>query len=199
MTSITSITVETADTKAAEKFYTDAFALGDRIKVAASDAATSGFRGYTISLITSQPANVEALLDSAVKAGATVIKPFTKSIWGSGAVAQAPDGAILKFATSGKKDTAPASTAVDSVVVLLAADDVAATKKFYADKGFAVGKSFGKYVEFELKGSPVGLGLYSRKALAKDAGVDPEGSGSHRLALNGDLGAFTDPDGFDWK
>ena len=47
-----------------------------------------------------------------------------------------------------------------------------------------------------MKQSPVKLGLYSRKALAKDAGVAPEGSGSHRLVIGG--AAFTDPDGFVW-
>jgi hypothetical protein len=45
----------------------------------------------------------------------------------------------------------------------------------------------------------VKLGLYGRKALAKDAGVPVEGSGSHRLAIVGDVGEFTDPDGFAWE
>ena len=35
--------------------------------------------------------------------------------------------------------------------------------------------------------------------LAKDAGVAPEGSGAHRLAIGGDAGSFTDPDGFEWE
>ena len=45
----------------------------------------------------------------------------------------------------------------------------------------------------------VTLGLYGRRALAKDAGVDQDGSGSHRLVIGGDGGAFTDPDGFVWE
>jgi hypothetical protein len=63
-----------------------------------------------------------------------------------------------------------------------------------------VGKSFGsKYVEFDLPGSPLKLALYSRRAAAKDAGVDPAGSGSHRIRVASDAGPFTDPDGFVWE
>jgi hypothetical protein len=46
--------------------------------------------------------------------------------------------------------------------------------------------------------SPVKLALYGRRALAKDAGVAPDGTGSHRLMIGGDAGPFTDPDGFAW-
>ena len=33
----------------------------------------------------------------------------------------------------------------------------------------------------------------------KDAGVPPEGTGSHRMVIAGDAGLFTDPDGFAWE
>lgn len=199
MTSLTSITIEAADTSAAEKFYADAFGLGDRLRVRQSDAATSGFHGFTVSLLVSQPANAKALFDAAVAAGATVLKPIEKSMWGVGGVVQAPDGAIWKMATSAKKDSGPASRDIDSVVVLLAASDVSASKKFYVERGLKVGKSFGSYVEFATPSSPIGVGLYKRAALAKDAGVPPEGSGAHRIAITSDLGGFTDPDGFVWE
>jgi predicted lactoylglutathione lyase len=133
-----------------------------------------------------------------VAAGATTLKPVEKSLWGVGGVVQAPDGTIWKVATSAKKDTGPATREVDQVVVLLAADDVSASKRFYVERGLAVGKSFGKYVEFAMPTSPVKLGLYARRALAKDAGVSPDGTGSHRLAFGSDT-AFTDPDGFEWE
>jgi catechol 2,3-dioxygenase-like lactoylglutathione lyase family enzyme len=198
MTSIESVTLDVADTAAAETFYTAAFGLGDRLRVRTSDAPTSGFRGFTLSLIVSQPSTVSTLLDSAVDAGATVLKPVEKSLWGYGGVVQAPDGAIWKVATSAKKEKGPANREIDQVVLLLAAADVAASKRFYVDHGFPVGKSFGKYVEFETPSSPVGLGLYARRALAKDAGVDPDGTGSHRLVIASAAGPFTDPDGFEW-
>ena len=84
-------------------------------------------------------------------------------------------------------------------MLLVAAADVAASKRFYVDHGLTVGKSFGKYVEFAMPSSPIKLGLYGRRALAKDAGVSPDGTGSHRLAIGSDAGPFTDPDGFAWE
>ncbi len=152
--------------------------------VRASEAPTSGFRGYTLSLVVSQPGNVDAYVRAAVDAGATVLKPAKKSFWGYGAVVQAPDGAIWKFATSSKKDTGPATQEYDHLVLLLGVDDVKATKQFYVDHGLEVGKSFGsKYVEFEVSEPDIQLSLYTRRAAAKDAGVDAEGTGSHRLAV----------------
>jgi predicted lactoylglutathione lyase len=198
MTSIASISLEVPDVSAAEKFYADAFGLGSRINLSASDTPTSGFRGFTLSLIVSQPSIVSSLIDSAVAAGATALKPVEKSMWGVGGVVQAPDGAIWKVATSAKKDKGPTTRDIDSIVLLLAAEDVGAAKRFYVDHGLKVGKSFGSYVEFATPGSPIGFGLYKRAALAKDAGVPADGAGSHRIAINGDAGSFTDLDGFDW-
>jgi catechol 2,3-dioxygenase-like lactoylglutathione lyase family enzyme len=199
MASIDCVTLEVADTAAARRFYTTAFGLGPELALRASDAATSGFRGFTLSLIVSQPATVSALIDAAVAAGATPLKPLRKSFWGVGGVVQAPDGTIWKVATSNKKDTGPATREIDKIALLLGVEDVRASKRFYVDRGFAVAKSFGgKYVEFDMPASPVTLALYGRRALAKDAGVAPEGSGSHRLIVGGDTGSFTDPDGFAW-
>ena len=200
MASMDSITLEVEDTAAAELFYKEAFELGDTLRVRESAAPTSGFRGFTLSLVVGQPSTVDSLVESALAAGATTLKPVKKSFWGYGGVVQAPDGTIWKVASSSKKDTGPQTREVDEVVLLLGVDDVKATKQFYVDHGLAVGKSFGsKYVEFDTPGSAVKLALYSRKAAAKDAGVDPSGSGSHRLAVTGDTGSFTDPDGFGWE
>ena len=199
MTSIESVTLEVDDPAAATAFYTAAFGLGTRVRVRASDAPTTGFRAFTLSLIVSQPSTVSSLIETAVGAGATTLKPVQKSLWGYGGVVQAPDGAIWKVATSAKKDTGPATRQVDQIVLLMGSADVAASTRFYVDHGRAVGKSFGKYVEFALPSSPIKLGLYGRRALAKDAGVSPDGTGSHRLAIGSDAGPFTDPDGFAWE
>lgn len=43
------------------------------------------------------------------------------------------------------------------------------------------------------------LTLNKRGALAKTAGVSPNGTGSHRLVIGSDAGAFTDPYGFVWE
>ena len=200
MTAIRSATLEVSDVAAADAFYADAFDLGATVDVRASDAPTSGFRGFTISLVVSQPSGVDSLVGSALDAGASVLKPVEKSFWGYGGVVQAPDGTIWKVASSSKKDIGPATRDVEDVVLLLGVDDVKATKRFYVDHGLSVGKSFGsKYVEFDAAGSDVKLALYSRRAAAKDAGVSPEGSGSHRIVVGSDGDAFTDPDGFVWE
>ena len=125
MASIKSVTLEVADLTAANRFYTAAFGLGTQVRLRASEAPTTGFRGFTLSLTVSQPAIVN---------------------------------------------------------------------------GLAVAKSFGrKYVEFATPSSSVKLALYGRRALAKDAGISPEGTGSHRLMIGSDAVPFTDPDGFAWE
>lgn len=200
MASIESVTLDVADPTAANRFYTAAFGLDTQIHLRASEAPTTGFRGFTLSLTVSQPATVNSLIDAALEAGATPLKPAAKSLWGYGGVVQAPDGTIWKVATSAKKDTGPATREVDEIVLLLGVADVAASKRFYVDQGLAVAKSFGRmYVEFAAGSGPVKLALYRRRALAKDAGVSPDGTGSHRLMIGGDAGPFTDPDGFAWE
>ncbi|MCW2751949.1 MAG: hypothetical protein JWR83_3059, partial [Aeromicrobium sp.] len=78
--------------------------------------------------------------------------------------------------------------------------DVAASKRFYVERGLAVEKSYGrKYVEFATPSSPVKLALYGHRALAKDAGVPADGTGSHRIVIGSDVGSFTDPDAFAWE
>ncbi|GAA1963789.1 VOC family protein [Agromyces allii] len=198
-TTIDHLVVETDDTERARAFYAAAFDLGDRIRVRRSEAPTSGFRGFTISLLASQPANVHALYDSAIAAGATAVKPVSKSLWGVGGTFRAPDGSVWTIATSSKKDTTPAEREIDSIVLLLGPADVGAAKRFYTERGLRAGKSFGAYVEFELPGSPVQFGLNARKALAKAAGVPLDGDGSHRLAIGGGAAAFSDLDGFAWE
>jgi hypothetical protein len=60
-------------------------------------------------------------------------------------------------------------------VLLLGVEDVKETKRFYVDRGLAVGKCFGgKYVPFDTPSSPVKLALYARRALAKDAAAVPD-------------------------
>lgn len=199
MSFIDSITLEVADPDAARAFYDGAFALGGRLGVRqADDVPSSGFRGFTLSLVVGQPSTVDALVAAAREHGATTIKDPKKSFWGYGATLRAPDGAIWKIATSSKKDKGPASRAVEDVVLLLGVADVKATKQFYVERGFAVAKGFGgKYVEFEAPAGSVKLALYGRRALAKDAGVPEEGHGAHRIVINDNNGeAFTDPDGF---
>jgi hypothetical protein len=197
---ITSVTLEVPDADAADGFYQAAFGLGTQVRVRESQTLTTGFRGFTLSLVVSQPSTVDALVGAALDAGATTIKPAKKGIFGYGGTVQAPDGTIWKIATSAKKDTGPATRQVDDIVLLLGCADVAATKQFYIERGLTVARGFGsKYVEFAAPASHIKLALYKRRALAKDAGVPAEGTGSHRIAITSDAGPFTDPDGFAWE
>lgn len=200
MSCIESVTVETPDPAAADAFH--AAVLGGRVPVRAraSEAATTGFRGCTLSLVVAQPSTVDAFVGAALDTGATELKPAKKSLWGYGGVVRSPDGTIWTVASSSKKDRGPATREIDEFVVQLGVDDVAASKQFYVERGLEVAKSYGRrYVQFASRSSPVTLALYGRRALAKTAGVSPDGTGSHRIVLNGTAGSFTDPDGFTWE
>ncbi|HYK69867.1 MAG TPA: glyoxalase [Streptosporangiaceae bacterium] len=200
MTSIESITLEVPEPALASTFYTAAFGLGTELGLRASEAPTTGFRGFTLCLVVPQPGTVDGLLGAALEAGAATLKPAAKSFWGYGGVVQAPDGTIWKISTSAKKDTGPVTRQIDQFVLLLGVEDVSASKHFYTARGLAVAKSFGrKYVEFATPSSAVKLALYGRRAAAKDAGVSPDGTGSHRVVIRSDAGTFTDPDGFAWE
>lgn len=199
MASIGSVTLDVPDTSTAKSFYNQ---LGVDAHVAVAEAATpgAGFRGYTLSLVVSQPNTVDAFVETALGGGATSLKPVKKSLWGYGGVVQAPDGAIWKVATSSKKNTGPAERRFDDIVLLLGVDDVKASKQFYVDRGLQVAKSYGrKYVEFATEPDTVKLALYGRRALAKDAGVGEDGPGSHGIVIGSGLPGFTDPDGFTWE
>jgi hypothetical protein len=201
MTSIESVTLEVPEPAAAEAFYTAAFGLGDKVRMRASQSPTAGFRGFTLSLVVSQPSTVDSLISTALASGATALKPAKKQFWGGySAVVRAPDGTIWKVATSAKKDTGPATRDIDGIVLILGVADMASSKHFYVDHGLAVAKSFGsKYAEFDAQAGAIKLSLYKRSGLAKDAGVTPEGIGSHGIAIGSDAGPFTDPDGFTWE
>ncbi|MGW7070401.1 glyoxalase [Streptomyces sp. NPDC054855] len=199
MANIASVTLDVADPTAAHRFYTTAFGLDAQLRLRASEEPSTGFRGFTLALTVSQPGDVKSLVDAAVAAGATSLKPVTKSLWGHGGVVQAPDGTIWKVATSAKKDTGPVTRQIDEMVILLGVADMAASKRFYVEQGLAVAKSFGRvYCEFEAASGAFKLALYRRRALAKDLGVSPDGTGSHRLMINGGDAPFVDLDGFSW-
>ncbi|MFJ4584943.1 glyoxalase [Streptomyces echinatus] len=201
MNPIDAVTLEVADLAAATRFYSTVLGPDSpHLRLRATEAATTGFRGFTLSLVVSQPGNADALIKTALDAGATLLKPATKTLWGYGGVLQAPDGTIIKIATSAKKNTTPVTPDFDEFVLLLGVQDVKATKQYYTDRGLNVGRSFGsKYVEFTTDAGHIKLALYKRRALAKDAGVPDEGTGSHRLVLSGTAGPCNDPDDFIWE
>ncbi|MFF4934807.1 glyoxalase [Streptomyces griseofuscus] len=191
------IDISAADTV---QHYT-AYGVDTHVRLRTSGAPSFGFRGFTLALTVSGPATVDSFVGAAVDAGAKVLKPAAKSLWGYGGVVQAPDGTIWKVATSAKKKSRPATREIDEIVLLLGVEDVKAAKQFYVSRGLTVAKSFGgTYAEFASdESSPVKLALYKRRGLAKDPGIFAEGSGSHRVVLGSIAGYFTDPDGFTWE
>jgi uncharacterized glyoxalase superfamily protein PhnB len=196
MVEIENIILEASDTAAAERLVT-ALGLANRITVRGSDEPATGFRGFTVSLVLAQPSDVDALMDAAVGAGATVAKPATKSLWGYGGTVHDVDGTVWTFASSSKKDKGPTTRTVEELIVQLGVSDVAASKQFYVDHGVPVAKSYGrKYVELDT--GSVKVNLLKRTLAAKNAGVPHDGSGSHRLVIDSDAGTFTDPDGYIW-
>jgi len=199
MTHIESVTLEAPDPGAVEAFAA-AVAPGLPVRARTGDAPTTGFRGYTLSLVVPQPSVVDALVDAALRAGGTAVQPPRKSLWGYGGSVSGPDGSIWTFASSAKKDKGPVDPRIDEFIVQIGVEDVAASKRFLVERGLQVAKSFGRrYVQFAAPSSPISLALLNRRTLAKNAGVAPEGEGSHRIAITSAAGDFTDPDGFTWE
>jgi catechol-2,3-dioxygenase len=77
-TSLEDVTLEVDDLTAAERFYNAAFGLGPQVRLRATKAPTRGFRAFTVSLVVSQPATVDALIRAALDGGATSLKPAAK-------------------------------------------------------------------------------------------------------------------------
>jgi hypothetical protein len=73
-TSISSVTHEVPDPTAADAFYPAAFGLGAQLGLRASEAPTTGSRGFTLSLVVSHPAAADGLIGAALDAGATLLK-----------------------------------------------------------------------------------------------------------------------------
>lgn len=151
------------------------------------DAAGSGFRAFTISYLVTHPGEVDVFVERAAAAGARVLKPAAKSLWGGyGGVVEAPDGALWKVATPKKKgepvDEIPEPT---DVAVLIGVADVKRSTAFYRAVGAGKGRAFGgKYADFQAGDGTDTLGLYGHEALAKDAGVPATGAGFRAVTLS---------------
>lgn len=201
MTSIDHVTLEVSDAATAADFYATVLRLGSQVRVRTSEVPSTGFRGFTLGLDVVAPASVDKLTEAALGAGATSLKPPETQPWGGySSVLQAPDGTVLKLATTDLNDNGAATMTIERVVLLLGVADVTGSKSFYVDRGMVVAKDYGSnYVEFEAGSGAVTLGLYEHDRLAGEFGVSPEGAGARRLAIGSDAGPFTDPDNFAWE
>lgn len=159
---------------------------------------TKGFRGFMISAIFPTAQAVDHLLDAAVRAGATLLKPAKGAVWGYAGHFADPDGHVWKAVTSGsplvakfkRQQPATATTtgpamAPQEVAVTLGVQDMKAAKQFYADGlGYEIDKAFGKFAKFKPAPGAATLSLYTWDALAGDAGVDAAGHGFRGYALS---------------
>ncbi len=97
---IDSLTLEVSDPAASQRFYESALGVGSLVHARPAETKATGFRGFTISVVVSQPSTVDSLFETALAGGAAVLKSTQKGMWGYGAVVQDADGVIWKLATS---------------------------------------------------------------------------------------------------
>lgn len=163
-----------------------------------ADPAGSGFRGHVLSAVVERPAEVRALLEIAVAAGASVVRPPRKRIFGEfTAVFRAPDGSVWKLAASGKRDSGPVTGVPKpaEIAVYLGVARPKATAAFYRALGMVVDHDYGDtFTDFTVTGGRWRLGLLPRAALAKDVGVDPHGTGFPALVLTHTAASRADVD-----
>jgi uncharacterized protein len=158
-------------------------------------ANTNGFRGVMLSYIVEKVEHVDQLAARARRAHARVLREPHGAFWGYSAHLQDPDGHIWKVAASPapkirrRSDADGAVTqeviAPKEIAVTLAADDFKSSRQFYSDAlDFKIDKSFPGFASFVLGTGEPSLSLYKRKALAKDAGVEPAGAGFSGVRLS---------------
>ncbi|MDV6014640.1 VOC family protein [Haloechinothrix sp. LS1_15] len=155
---------------------------------AGADPATSGFRGYIVSYVVSQPSEVASLVDAASRNGAKVHKPAKKALFGAfSGVFQAPDGAVWKVAAPTKKDTGPAGDPPlpTETGIILGVSDPKVSRAFYVALGMTVDRDYGtSYIDFHPNPGTCRFCLMPRKDLAKDVGIDRDGAGSSAMVLD---------------
>jgi hypothetical protein len=154
--------------------------------------ASEGFRGMTLSATFDTAAHVDVVVAAAQRMGGTVVKPARSALWGGySSYVTDPDGHLWKIASTSKprrgsqQEEPPTVLKPVSTAVTLGVADVKRTRQFYQEGlGCHVDKSFGgKFVSFGLGDTSWTLGLYTRAALAKDAGVAVGGSGFAGVTL----------------
>lgn len=220
--SLDTVALATPDLPAARAFYTTALAptatdrghaidldlpgagrfslteAGTLAATAGVAPSTDGFRGFVLTYILTQPTEVSAVMAGAVQHGAELLKPAKKALFGSfsGAL-RTPDGAVWKLAASSGKDTGPAATSPQptETTLILGVADVKVSKAFYAALGMTVDRDYGgKYVDFRPADGATRLCLMQRGALAKDAGVSPDGGGFPGMVLDHRAGSPAEVD-----
>jgi catechol 2,3-dioxygenase-like lactoylglutathione lyase family enzyme len=75
--------------------------------------------------------------------------------------------------------------ALQVTTIMLGVEDLARSKKFYAEgMGAAIDQDYPGFVKLSLGGGSSSLALYERGAAAQDAGVSPEGAGFRGVSFH---------------
>jgi len=75
--------------------------------------------------------------------------------------------------------------ALHVTAIMLGVEDLARSKKFYAEGlGCAIEQDYPAFVSLNLGDGSSSLALYEREAAAQDAGVSPEGSGFRGVSFH---------------
>ena len=200
MTAIEYVTLEVADPTAADRFYTAAFGLDAQVRVRASDATDDRLprvhavaRGVPAGHRQRPHRRRPRRRRHRAEAGREVALGLRRR-------RTAPDGTIWTVATSAKKDTGPATRQIDEIVLQLGVADVAASKRFYVDRGLAVAKSFGRrYVEFAARRVRSSWRSTDAVPSPRTPASPPTAPDRTGIVIGSDAGPFTDPDGFAWE
>lgn len=148
---------------------------------------TLAFPGYVVTYALTKPSEVQAVMNAAAEAGAQVLKPAKKALFGSFSGSfRAPDGSIWKVAADSNKNKG-ASEGVPrptEISIILGVKDPKASRTFYQALGMATDRDYGnKYIDFQPQQGAARLCLMQRAVLAKDVGINEPGEGTGGLSL----------------
>ncbi|CAM3492536.1 VOC family protein [Isoptericola cucumis] len=179
---------ESAETVDVDMHGTGRFELAPPTTTGAgSEGESSPFPGYVVTYALAQPAEVQAVMDAAAHAGAHVLKPAKKALFGSFSGAfRAPDGSIWKVAADSNKKSGEAAAVPrpTEISIILGVKDPRASRTFYQALGMATDRDYGnKYIDFQPQQGAARLCLMPRAVLAKDVGIDDPGHRTGGLAL----------------
>ncbi|WP_460748117.1 VOC family protein [Myceligenerans cantabricum] len=154
---------------------------------AGAEGASSAFPGYVLTYALARPSEVQAVMDAAARAGARVLKPAKKALFGSFSGSfQAPDGAVWKVAadSSKNKGESAGSPRPTEISIILGVQDPKASRTFYQALGMTTDRDYAnKYIDFQPLRGAARFCLMPRAVLAKDVGIDDPGEGTGGLTL----------------
>jgi catechol 2,3-dioxygenase-like lactoylglutathione lyase family enzyme len=217
---IDTITIGVTDMSSALRFYEDGFAFpsrhvdGEYVRLGlggdsaalelcpwdalAGDAGMApegdGFRGFTLSYIVEQAADVDDMLTRLVHAGGAIAKAPRFAFWGYSAHVKDPSGHLWKIASPkrrpllGRKRAeggVPGPVAAQELALTIGVADMKRAKQFYEDGlGNPTKKDYSKFVSFDGGDGTPDLAMYKWDALADDADVPPDGHGFRGFRLS---------------